>query len=94
MPNKFIIYDDKDLAWMNENMKSRTKFFYKKYTQNEQMKSDLIVINNLIAELNELILCTKTLYFENLGKKFDNTIPQVKMFKSVLNNFYNYKKFY
>ena len=25
VPNKFIIYDDKDLAWMNENMKSRAK---------------------------------------------------------------------
>ena len=25
MSNKFIIYDHKDLVWMNENMKSRTK---------------------------------------------------------------------
>ena len=53
---------------MNENIKLKN-LLYKQYRQNGRKESDLIVLENLIAELNELISSTKALYYENLGKK-------------------------
>ena len=95
IPNKYITCDDKDLVWMNENMKSKIKsknLLYKQYTQNGRKESDLIVLENLIAELNELITSTKALYYENLGKKLNNPLLQIKMHWSILKTFYNDKK--
>ena len=71
VPNKYITCDDKDLVWMNENMKSKTKskhLFYKQYSQNGRKESDLIVLENLITELNELISSTKALTMKTLEK--------------------------
>ena len=60
--------------------------------KNGRKESDLIVVQNLITELNELICSTKALYYENLGKKLNNPLPQVKTYWSILKTFYNDKK--
>ena len=80
---------------MNENIKSKIKsknLLYKQYTQNGRKESDLIVLENLIAELNELISSTKALYYENFGKKLNNPLLQVKTYLSILKTSYNDKK--
>ena len=46
----------------------------------------------LITELNELINTTKALYYQNLSKKLDNPLSQVKPYRSNLKTFYNEKK--
>ena len=46
----------------------------------------------LITELNELINTTKALYYQNLSKKLDNPLSQVKPCRSNLKTFYNEKK--
>ena len=95
VPNKYITCDDKDPVWMNENIKSKIKsknLLYKQYTQNGRKESDLIVLENLIAELNELISSTKSLYYENFGKKLNNPLLQVKTYWSILKTFYKDKK--
>ena len=80
---------------MNENIKSNIKsknLLYKQYIQNGRKGSDLILLENLIAELNELISSTKALYYENLGKKLNNPLLQVKTYRSILKTFCNDKK--
>ena len=77
---------------MNKNIQSKIKsknLFYKQYAQNGRKESDLLVLENLITKLNELIGSTKALYYENLGKKLNNPLLQVKTYWSILNFFYN-----
>ena len=50
-------------------------------------ESDLIVLENLITKLNELISSTKALYYDNLGKKLNNPLLQVKIYWSILSFF-------
>ena len=88
VPNKYITIDDKDPAWMNENIKTKIKeknTFYQKYI-------DFILLEKLITELNDLIFSTKTLYYENLAKKLNNPLLQTKTYWSILKTFYNDKK--
>ena len=88
VPNKYITIDDKDPAWMNENIKTKIKeknTFYQKYI-------DFILLEKLITELNDLIFSTKTLYYENFAKKLNNPLLQTKTYWSILKTFYNDKK--
>ena len=46
-PNKYIIIDDKDPAWMNKNMKTKIKeknTFYQIYIENGRFQSDFILL--------------------------------------------------
>ena len=46
VPNKYITVDDKDLAWMNEIIKSKMKTknkLYKLYIQNGKFESDFVL---------------------------------------------------
>ena len=95
MPNKYITIDDKDPAWMNESIKLKIKAkdnMCKKYIQNARLESDFVLLETLIAELNELVSTTKALYCENIGKKLNNPLLQAKTYWSVLKRFYNVKK--
>ena len=95
VPNKYITIDDKDPAWMNENIKTKIKeknTFYQKYIENERSGSDFILLEKLITELNDLIFSTKTLHYENLAKKLNNPLLQTKTYWSILKTFYHDKK--
>ena len=66
VPNKYIIIDDKDPAWMNEIMKSKMETknkLYQQYMQNGRFESDLVFFESLTAELNDLISYKKDLYY-------------------------------
>ena len=81
VPNKYITIADKDPFWMNENIKTKIKeknTFCEKYTENGRFENDFILLEKLITELNDLIFSTKTLYYENLAKKFNNPLLQTK----------------
>ena len=72
VPNKYITIDDKDPVWMNETIKTKIKeknTFYQRHIENGRFESDFILLEKLITEFNDLIFCTKTLYYENLAKK-------------------------
>ena len=95
VPYKYISIDDKDLVWMNKNIKTKIKkttLFYEKYIENGRLESDFILLEKLITELNDLIFSTKTLYYENLAKKLNNLLLQTKTYWSILKTFYNDKK--
>ena len=96
VPNKYITIDDKDPPWMNETVKLKIKekdTMYNKYIKNGRFESDFVLLETSIIELNELIDTTKTLYYENLGKKLNNPLLQAKTYWSILKTFYNGKKF-
>ena len=93
--NKYMTIDDKDPVWMNETIKLKIKAkdnMYHKYFQNGRFESDFVLLETLITELNELIVTTKALYYENLGKKLNNPLVQAKTYWSILKTFYNGKK--
>ena len=80
---------------MNETIKLKIKAkdnMYNKYLQNGRFESDFVLLETLITELNELIVTTKLLYYENLGKKLNNPLVQAKTYWSILKTFYNGKK--
>ena len=61
--NKYITVDDKDLAWMNEIIKSKMKIknkLYKQYIQNGRFESDFVLIERFVTEINDLISHTKS----------------------------------
>ena len=73
--------------WMNETVKLKIKekdTMYNKYIKNGRFESDFVLLETLIIELNELIDTTKTLYYENLGKKLNNPLLQAKTYWSIL----------
>ena len=91
VPNKYVTIDDKDPVRMNENVSLRLKQkIY--FSNNGRFESDFVFLENLIAEINELISSTENLYYENLAKKLNNPLLQAKTYWSILKSFYNGKK--
>ena len=94
VPNKYRTIDDKDPVWMNEIIKSKIKtknLLLKQYIQNGRFESDFVFLQALITEINELISSTRNVYYENLAKKLNNPLLQVKTYWSILKTFYNEK---
>ena len=94
VPNKYITIDDKDPVWMNEIIKSKIKtknLLFKQYIQNGRFESDFVFLQALITEINELTSSTRNVYYENLAKKLNNPLLQVKTYWSILKTFYNEK---
>ena len=89
-----ITIDDKDPVWVNEIIKSKIKtknLLFKQFTQNGRFESDFVFPQTLITEINELISSTRNVYYENLVKKLNNPLLQVKTYWSILKTFYNEK---
>ena len=70
IPNKYVTSNDKDPVWMNENIKSRIKVKYKLYqvyVKKDKQETDFSTLEESVRNLNDIILQTKTSYYENLG---------------------------
>ena len=55
LPIKYITVNDKDPAWINENIKLKIKtknLLYKQYIQNGRFESDFVLLGIFITELN------------------------------------------
>ena len=73
--------------------KIKTKnILFKQCIKNGRFESDFLFLESTVNELNELISSTKALYNENLAKKLNNPLLQVKTYWSILKTFYNDKK--
>ena len=96
MPNKYITIDDKDLLWMNENIKlkikAKTICTINTFKTEKKNWKWLLLLGTLITELNELINTTKALYYQNLNKKLNNPLLQANTHWSILKTFYIEKK--
>ena len=77
---------------MNENIKSKIKAknkLYQQHVKKGRQETDFCALEKSIRNLNDLILQTKTSYYENLGKKLNDTRFQSKTCWSILKSFYN-----
>ena len=97
VPNKYITFDDKDPAWINEikNIKSKTKAKnkpYLEYVKKGRQEIDFCALEESVRNLNDLILQTKASYYENLGRKLHDPTLQSKTYWSILKGFYNGKR--
>ena len=95
VPNKNVTFNGKDPMWMNENIKSKIKAknkLYKEYVKKGRQKTDFCTLEESVRNLYDLILQTKTSYYENLGKKLNDPTIQSKTYWSVLTGFYNGKR--
>ena len=71
VPNKYVTFDDKDPVWMNENIKSKIKAknkLYQEYVKKGREEIYFCALEESVRNLNDLILQTKTSYYENLGR--------------------------
>ena len=83
IPNKYIAIDDKGPVWMNDTLKAKIKtknILFKQFMrlESEKFESDFGFLTALITGLNELISSMKTMSYENLVKKFNNSLLQAK----------------
>ena len=89
-PIKYITIDDMDPVWMNEIIKSKIKtknLLFKQNIQNGRFESDFVFLQALITEINELISSTRNVYYDNLAKKLNNPLLQVKTIGQFLKHF-------
>ena len=77
--------------WKYKNKDQRKNKFWNNIG-NGRLESDFILLEKLITELKDLIFSTKTLHYENLAKKLNNSLLQTKTNWSILKTFYNNKK--
>ena len=71
---------------MNQNIKSKIKAknkFYQEYIKKGRQETDFCALEESVRNLNDLILQTKTSYYENLGRKLNDPTLQTPV-KNVL----------
>ena len=69
-----------------KNVKNR---LYQVYSKNGRQETDFGTLEELVCNLNDLILQSKTYYFKNLGKKLNDPTLQSETSWSILKGFYN-----
>ena len=65
VPNKYVIFDDKDPVWMNENIKSKIKAkdkIYQEYVKKGRQETDFCALEESVRNSNDFILQSKTSY--------------------------------
>ena len=65
-PDKWITIDDKDLSWMNDEIKNKINYRNKFYQQLKKYKdnlTDLDVVNKLTSKLSSIISQRKDEYY-------------------------------
>ena len=72
--------------------KKRKNNFYQVYVKKGSQETDSCALEESVRNLNDLILQTKTSYYENLGKKFNDSTLQSKTYWSILKGFHNGKR--
>ena len=73
--------------WMNENIKSKINAnckSYQVYVKKGRQETDFYALEESVSNLNDLILQTKTSYYENLRKKLNDPILQSERYWSIL----------
>ena len=95
IPNKLVTFNDKVPPWMSEYFKNKINWCKKIYAEylNENNKSvDYITLQNVIAEVLELVRKSKDDYHKQLARKLTNSKTSSKTYWSILKIFYNGNK--
>ena len=92
IPNKLITIDDKDLPWMNDEIRNKIKERDLFYQQLKKYKLNLTysdVMNELTLELSSIISQRKDNYYIQLPKKLNDPQTNAKNYWSILKTFFN-----
>ena len=95
IPNKLVTFNDKDPPWMSEYLKNKIKWhnrIYAEYLIENNESIDYITLQNVIAEVSELVCKSKDDYHKQLARKLTNPKTSSKTYWSILKTFYNGKK--
>ena len=95
IPNKLFTFNDKDPPWMSDYLKNKIKWCNKIYAEylNENNESiDYITLQDVIAEVSELVCKSKDYYHKQLARKLTNPKTSSKTYWSILKTFYNGNK--
>ena len=95
IPNKLVTFNDKDPPWMSEYLKNKIKWrnrIYAEYLIENNESIDYITLENVIAEVSELVCKSKDDYHKQLARKLTNPKTSSKTYWSILKTFYNGKK--
>ena len=90
IPNKTVLYDDKDPPWMTNGIRTAIEMknsAYKEYIRLGMRHNYYVRLENLTAELSNLIRDTKTEYHSKLAAKLVNPCTSAKTYWSILKIF-------
>ena len=93
MPNKFILCDDKDPRWINEEIKSlihRENSLYQR--QRKSGSIDYTYLNTLTIDISNAISSSKLKYHERLANKLNDPKTAPKTYWAILKTFVNGSK--
>ena len=94
VPNKNIVFKDKDPPWTTEEIKraclDKAKA-YKRYVKNGRTHIDQLSLHNFGSYSENLIGDAKTRYLSSLGEKPNNPQIGCKTYWSILNKFMHKK---
>ena len=94
IPNKLVIFNDKDPPWMKSNLRDKINWknsIYKDYLKNGKTNYHYIKLQHAISEVSVAISKGKDEYHRRLAEKTDPSANS-KAYWSVLKRFYNGKK--
>ena len=94
IPNKLVTFNDKDPPWMTEYLQKKIKWcnkIYAEYLNGQNESVDYITLQNVTAEVAELVCKSKDDYHKQLARKLTNPKTSSKTYWSILKTFYNGK---
>ena len=95
IPNKLVTFNYKDPPWMSEYLEKKIKQHNKVYAEHHNEKNesvDYIKLQNVIAEVSELVCKSKDDYHKQFGSKLTDPKTSSKTYWSIFKKFYNGKK--
>ena len=95
VPNKVITCDDRDLPWINDNIKNKIKWksrMYKNYKRNGKKTEDYELLTKAVSDVSQLIVKSKDEYYYRLGKRLNDPNTNAKSYWTILKTFYNKRK--
>ena len=95
VPNKYVVFDDKEPVWMDQSIKQLIKerdSCYSKYQSQGRRVEDLHIVTSLTDKINEQISNNRKSYFLNLSNQLNDKCLNPKKYWTLLRSFYNGRK--
>ena len=86
VPNECVVFDDKELLWMDQSIKQRDSFF-SKYQNEGHRDEDLHIVTSVTDKINEQIFDKRKSYFLNHSNQLNDKCLNTKKCWSLLRSF-------
>ena len=95
IPNKFIIWNDKDPPLLNDHIKRLINLkneIFKKYLKDGRPDSVYENLQTITWDLTEAVSSSKKFFYERLANKLNNPNTSAKAYWSIIKTLFNGKK--